>query len=88
MNDPWKDYNHESEKNLETQGTILIKLITPMSLKELIKTMLLDHRTNKTDTIRNVNYLMVRKNAVVSRKHILYLERNDPGRYVRKRERT
>lgn len=84
MIDPWKNYNHESERNLEIQGSILIQLIVPMTIKDLKKKMLIEHRISKTDVIRNLNYLMVRKMAVVRRKNLYYLEKNDPGRYIRK----
>lgn len=78
------EYNHETEKNLEIQGKILMELIIPSNLKDLIKKMRLNHRLRKNDVIRNLNYLMVRKMAVVNRKRVLYLEQDDPGRYIRK----
>lgn len=80
------EYNHETEKNLEIQGTILMELLSPTNLTDLIKKMRLNHRIRKNDIIRNSNYLIVAKGAVVIRKGILYLEQDDPGRYVRKRE--
>lgn len=81
------EYNHETEKNIEIQGNILVSLITPMSLKTLIKKMSLDYRTRKNDVLRNSNYLAVAKGAIIIRKGVLYLEKDAPARYVRKRER-
>ena len=78
------EYNHETEENLEIQGKILMELINPMSLHDLVNKMRLDHRIRKNDILRNSNYLIVAKGAIIHRKHVLYLEQDDPGRYVRK----
>lgn len=78
------EYNHESEKNLEIQGMILMALQTPMRLPDLIRKCRIEYRVRKNDVIRNCNYLMVRKMAVVARKHFLYLEQDAPRKYVRK----
>ena len=78
------EYNHESENNIEIQGKILMSLTDPMTLKGLIKKMRLDHRIRKNDVLRNVNYLTVHKMALVRRHDLLYLEQDDPGKYIRK----
>jgi len=78
------NYNHDSENNLEIQGKILMFLHTPMNLKDLIRKMFMDYRVVKNDVLRNLNYLIVAKRAVVRRKQMFYVHQEAPKPYIRK----